>query len=146
MFYTWFAVFWTCLQLNFVDLVINCETQDLEQCFLPSSAQFAFLHGMISSICCRCTRPKDLFLRTFYDLGFLAISPLLPICFQIRLAGLTPRISKLKDQFETDKNIGEIFLKKFPFHWSWIGERCKKKTRKENKQVLVLPLHIHTPL
>ena len=119
--------FYLLLRKTFVDLEANCETQDLDQCFLPSSAEYAFPHGMISSVVLAnmvtgaycfsyresiATRPKDPLLRTFYDLGFLAISPLLPICFQIRLAGLTRRISKLKDQFKSNKNVGEFFLKK----------------------------------
>ena len=57
-------------------------------------------------------RPKDRIWKTLYDLGFLAISPLLPICFQIRLAGLRRKISKLKEQFECDKNVGQFFLRK----------------------------------
>ena len=120
-------IFYLLLRKTFVDLEANCETQDLDQCFLPSSAEYAFPHGMISSVVLAnmvtgaycfsyresiATRPKDPLLRTFYDLGFLAISPLLPICFQIRLAGLTRRISKLKDQFKSNKNVGEFFLKR----------------------------------
>ena len=124
-----------CILLSkaFDNLEVHCIRQAdsiTGTCFGPSPAEKAFLYSMISSVAFAnvvtgaycftyretiATRPKDRLWRTLYDIGFLAISPLLPICFQIRLAGLRRKISKLKDQVECDKNVGHFFLRKSSF-------------------------------
>ena len=109
-------IFYFLLRTTFANLEANCGRQfkfidplsgqswnlTSDICLLPSLAEYAFLHSMIFSVVVAnvvtgaycftyretlAARPKDRIWKILYDLGFLAISPLLPICFQIRLVG-----------------------------------------------------------